>query len=64
MTPSLHLQLLGGFHLDYDQRPISLANAPRLQSLLAYLALSPAIPHRRQHLAFLLWPDSAENSDQ
>lgn len=34
--------------------------SPRLQSLLACLALHRGTPQSRQHLAFSLWPESAE----
>src|SRR5262249_44362800 len=33
---------------------------PRLQSLLAYLLVHRQTLQSRQHLAFLLWPDSSE----
>ncbi len=58
--PELHLQLLGDFRLDYDGGPLTGVNSPRLQSLLAYLVLHAQAPQSRQHLAFLLWPESTE----
>jgi DNA-binding SARP family transcriptional activator/predicted ATPase len=58
--PELHLQLLGDFRLDYDGGPFTGVNSPRLQSLLAYLVLHAQAPQSRQHLAFLLWPESTE----
>ena len=60
MTPTLHIALLGDFRLDYDDEPVTTVNTPRLQSLLAYLALRHHTPQSRQHLAYLLWPDSTE----
>ncbi len=60
MAAFLRVQLLADFRLiDRDGLPMSL-NTPRLQSLLAYLILHRDAPQSRQHLAFLLWPDSAE----
>lgn len=35
-------------------------DVPRLQSLLAYLAIHQSAPQSRAHLAFMLWPDSME----
>src|SRR5690242_20527795 len=60
MVSTLHIQLLGGFQLRFDDRPVTTIDQQRLQSLLAYLVLQRAAPHPRQHLAFLLWPDSTE----
>jgi len=60
MTPTLHIQLLGGFRLTFDATPITTLDSPRLQALLAYLLLHRAAPHARAHLAFRLWPDTTE----
>src|SRR5262245_7826206 len=60
MTPTLHIQLLGGFRLDIDTTPVTTFDHPRLQALLAYLVLHRSTPQSRAHLAFLLWPDSTE----
>lgn len=56
----VQMQLLGGFTLTCDGTPVEGINTPRLQSLVAYLVLHRDAPHRRQHLAFLFWPDSSE----
>jgi predicted ATPase/DNA-binding SARP family transcriptional activator len=58
--PTLHIQLLGDFRLSCGGAPVSNVNAPRLQSLLAYLLLHRDAPQPRQHLAFRLWPDTSE----
>src|SRR6266545_7296698 len=58
--PELHIQLLGEFRLTSDDALVSTVNAPRLQALLAYLVLHRHAPQPRQHLAFLLWPDTSE----
>ncbi len=61
MPPArLQIRLLGDFHLTYDGRPVAGLNADRPQTLLAYLLLHRESPQSRQHLAFLLWPDSTE----
>ena len=56
----LDIQLLGGFRLVYDDKPLTDFDSPRLQSLIAYLILHPDAPQSRQHIAFLFWPDSTE----
>jgi DNA-binding SARP family transcriptional activator len=58
--PTLQIRLLGAFSLQYDDHFISTVTTPRLQSLLAYLALHREVPQQRRHLAFLFWPDTAE----
>lgn len=60
--PVLQIQLLGGFNILYDNEPVTRINSPRLQSLLAYLILHADLPQLRQHLAFLLWPDTTESN--
>jgi predicted ATPase/DNA-binding SARP family transcriptional activator len=60
VTSILHIQLLGGFALRADTGQAIPIDHPRLQALLAYLVLHRSTPQSRQHLAFLLWPDSAE----
>jgi DNA-binding SARP family transcriptional activator/predicted ATPase len=56
----LRIRLLGEFSLTYDDEPLTGLNKPRLQSLLAYLILHAGAPVARQHLAFVLWPDTDE----
>lgn len=60
MTPRLHIKLLGEFCLTYDDVRVTAVHSPRLRTLLAYLILHRGAPQSRQHLAFLLWPDSTE----
>src|SRR5512139_2366482 len=57
---SLHICLLGGCSLYYNETPVTGVNTARLQSLLAYLILHRSAPQSRYHLAFLFWPDSTE----
>jgi DNA-binding SARP family transcriptional activator len=58
--PLLRICLLGGFQVSARGEPLVAVNASHLQALIAYLALHRGAPQTRQHLAFLLWPDSAE----
>ncbi|MEU4420107.1 AAA family ATPase [Actinoplanes sp. NPDC024001] len=53
----LEARLFGAFALSAPDTPVTPASA-RARSLLAYLALRPDIPHPRDRVAFLLWPDS------
>ncbi|MFN8487601.1 MAG: BREX system ATP-binding domain-containing protein [Caldilineaceae bacterium] len=57
---TLRIQLLGGFQLLYADQPVEGLQQARLQSLLAYLLFQRHAAQPRQHLAFLLWPDSSE----
>ncbi|HEU5345585.1 MAG TPA: AAA family ATPase [Ktedonobacterales bacterium] len=59
-APTIAIRLLGDFSLACDGRLIDEVNTPRLQSLIAYLALHRDAPQLRQQLAFLFWPDSSE----
>jgi predicted ATPase/DNA-binding SARP family transcriptional activator len=58
--PTLHIHLLGDFRLTWDETPVSTITAPRQHALLAYLLLHRDAPQPRQHLAFLLWPETTE----
>lgn len=55
----LRIRMLGGMDVRYGMERLAL-ESPRLQSLLAYLLLRRDAPQQRQHLAFVLWPDSTE----
>ena len=56
----LRIRLLGELELRWDDAPARSLESGRAESLLAYLLLHRSAPQQRQHLAFLLWPDSAE----
>src|SRR4051794_22559751 len=57
---SFRVELFGKFRITSGEQPIATVNTKRLQSLLAYLILHGESPQSREHLAFLLWPDSGE----
>jgi DNA-binding SARP family transcriptional activator len=57
---NLHIRLLGGFDVMYDDKPVSGLHSMRLQTLMAYLVLNRGSPQSRQHLSFRFWPDSSE----
>ncbi|NGP75289.1 hypothetical protein G3570_01480 [Balneolaceae bacterium YR4-1] len=56
----LHIELLGGFKLQYNGKLITTIDTPRLHQLLAYLLLHRDIQLSRQYVAFKFWPQSTE----
>ncbi len=54
------IELFGRFRITRGEKQITSVNTNRLQSLLAFLVLHSDAAQSREHLAFLLWPDSAE----
>ncbi|HVW84812.1 MAG TPA: AAA family ATPase [Bryobacteraceae bacterium] len=60
-TPVLYrIELFGKFRITRGDEPSAAVNTSRLQSLLTYLILHGDAPQQREHLAFVLWPDSDE----
>lgn len=59
-SPTLHIRLFGALDLHYGENPLPALESARAESLLAYLLLHREAPQPREHLAFLLWPDSTE----
>ncbi|MCB0116023.1 MAG: AAA family ATPase, partial [Caldilineaceae bacterium] len=55
------ITLFGGFQLSYRRQAVDFAHRPRLQSLLAYLALNRHAPQSRIEIIHALWPDAAED---
>ncbi len=55
----IRVELLGKLRFSFGQRPLTSVNTHRLQSLLAFLVLHCDAAHSREHLAFLLWPESS-----
>lgn len=60
-TPELRIRLLGGLHLSVEDQLVTTVDAPRLQSLLAYLLVHRDRPQSRERLASVFWPDSEES---
>jgi DNA-binding SARP family transcriptional activator len=58
--PRVSARLLGAMDLRVGDQPITPLDSARAESLVAYLLLHRDAPQPRQHLAFLLWPDSTE----
>jgi DNA-binding SARP family transcriptional activator len=59
-SPAIQVRLFGALELRFDGAALPPLESARTESLLAYLLLHRDAPQPRQHLAFLLWPDSAE----
>jgi DNA-binding SARP family transcriptional activator len=57
-VPPIRVELLGKLRFSFGQRPLTSVNTNRLQSLLAFLVLHGDAAHSREHLAFLMWPES------
>ncbi|MCC6188212.1 MAG: hypothetical protein IT318_04230, partial [Anaerolineales bacterium] len=57
----LEVRLLGQFEIRRAGQVVRLPLRPA-QSLLAYLLLNPGLPHRREKLAGLFWPDIPETN--
>ncbi|HET9256446.1 MAG TPA: hypothetical protein VFO16_14775, partial [Pseudonocardiaceae bacterium] len=59
MRPTATIRLFGQFEISFGGETVPPQSA-RAQSLLAYLLLHREVPHPRQRLAFLFWPESTE----
>src|SRR5215218_1758336 len=59
-SSAIQVRLFGAPELRYDGAALPPLESARAESLLAYLLLHAEAPQPRQHLAFLLWPDSTE----
>ena len=59
--PPIRIELLGKLRFIFGQHPLTSVSTNRLQSLLAFLVLHGDAVQSREHLAFLLWPESSES---
>ena len=57
----LEVRLLGKFEVKHRDELVNIPSRP-VQSLFAYLLLSPSTAHRREKLAGIFWPDSLEET--
>jgi predicted ATPase/DNA-binding SARP family transcriptional activator len=58
----LGISLLGPFQVTLNGVSVTHFGADTARALLAYLAMDPHTPHRRETLAGLLWPDQPESA--
>ncbi|MBI1299465.1 tetratricopeptide repeat protein [bacterium] len=56
----IRIQLIGAFQLWLGDQPVSEITSPKIQALLAYLAVESKRVHSRDQLATLLWPDLSQ----
>ena len=56
----LECSFLGQFQVVWQGIPLTDFRSDKIRALLAYLAVEAGIPHRREALATLLWPESAD----
>jgi DNA-binding SARP family transcriptional activator len=61
-TVRLHITLLGMLRVTLDAQPVVDGAAGKVWALLAYLAIECERPHRREHLAAMLWPDQSDRT--
>jgi len=57
----LQIRLLGQFDIRMDGKRVTIPSRAG-QSLLAYLVLTAGIPHRREKLAGIIWPETTEEN--
>lgn len=62
MQHRLELFLLGTFHVLLDGEPVTRFEYDKVRALLAYLAVERDIPHRRDTLMVLFWPDQTDQA--
>jgi DNA-binding SARP family transcriptional activator/predicted negative regulator of RcsB-dependent stress response len=58
----LTVSVLGPFEVTLDGHPVTTFKSNKVRALLAYLALEPERPRRRDSLATLLWPDWSDRA--
>jgi DNA-binding SARP family transcriptional activator len=54
--------LFGPLRVALDGDPVTGFESDKVRALLAYLAVEAQVPHRREKLAGLLWPDQPESA--
>jgi len=58
---NLDIKLFGAFQVSLNKKPVESIMSDKSQALLAYVAVESHRPHRRDHLAGMLWPNQPEN---
>jgi DNA-binding SARP family transcriptional activator/predicted ATPase len=54
----IRIELLGSLRVTFGKEVIAGVRTNRMRSLLAFLVLNCEAPQSREHIAFLLWPES------
>lgn len=60
MAHQLALSLLGTFDVQLNGQPIHRFEYDKVRALLAYLAVESKVPHRRDALTGLFWPEQTD----
>jgi predicted ATPase/DNA-binding SARP family transcriptional activator len=58
--PGLKIYCFGALRVELDGKPVVNFETDKTRALLVYLAVESSRPHRREHLAGLLWSDIPE----
>jgi len=58
----LAIRLLGAFEVTLNEQPLTCFESDKVRALLIYLATERQQPHRRDHLAGLLWPEHPDQN--
>ncbi|MCL4838026.1 MAG: hypothetical protein KJ058_08685, partial [Thermoanaerobaculia bacterium] len=58
--PEIEVRLLGGFEVTRGGAPVDGFESAKARAVLAYLALTRAVPTTRERLAGLFWPEQEE----
>jgi predicted ATPase/DNA-binding SARP family transcriptional activator/tetratricopeptide (TPR) repeat protein len=58
--PGLRIYCFGTLRVELDGKPVVTFETDKTRALLVYLAVESSRPHRREHLAGLLWSDIPE----
>lgn len=61
MPRQLQIALLGTFQVLLDGQPATRFEYDKVRALLAYLAVEADVPHRRDSLTALFWPEQTES---
>ena len=59
--PTLHIQLLGNFHITEDGTAVTGIDTARLQAFFCFLLLQAYKPQARHYIASVLWQESTES---
>jgi predicted ATPase/DNA-binding SARP family transcriptional activator/TolA-binding protein len=62
MKRRLSLSLLGSFQVECDHELVTQFEYDKVRALLAYLVVEGDLPHRRDALIGLLWPDQSDRA--
>jgi len=56
----MRIELFGQLRITWGEDLLTTVNTNRMRSLLAFLVFHAGAPQSREHLAYMLWPESSE----